>query len=449
MAWFRLTLFIVVALGWSLTLADTRTPLATDLRNLSFAPIVERIGPAVVSIVNFELSPDENPLLADPVLRQLVPGSGMERSLAVSSLGSGVVVDAEKGLIVTNHHVVTHADRLLVHFSDGRKLDARVLGSDEPTDLALLAVEPKGLTSMPLGDSDKLAVGDVVLAVGNPFGLGSTVTSGVISALGRSGLGIEGFEDFIQTDASINPGNSGGALVNLAGELIGINTAALAPSGSTVGIGFAIPINMAKEIVAQIARFGNVERGRLGIQLQELTPELGRYFKVPAGHGVIVTEVEPGSASDIAGIEPADIVTAVDGIPVIKGPELTNRVGLLRVGMSVTLTIYRHGSERSVPVTVAAPRIQRFSVDREIPKLAGVAFAQSTVKPKKDEQQAILVLGVDSASPAWEAGLRPGDLVSEVNRKPVSTKVDVLSTGEGALLLTVRRDDSPLFIVIE
>lgn len=441
--------FLIVAFCGQPFVAAAEIPVAVDFRGLSFAPLVERIGPAVVSIVNFELTPDQNPLLADPIMRQLVPGSGMERTLAVSSLGSGVVIDAEKGLIVTNHHVVTHADRLLVHFSDGRKLDARVLGSDQPTDLALLAVEPLGLIGMPLGDSDALAVGDLVVAVGNPFGLGSTVTSGVVSALGRSGLGIEGFEDFIQTDASINPGNSGGALVNLAGELVGINTAILTPSGSSIGIGFAIPIRMVKQIVAQIGRYGNVERGQLGIQLQAMTPELARYLAVPPGRGVIVTAVVQGSASENAGVRPTDVITAVDGVPIIKGPELTNRVGLLRVGMSVTLTVFRDGKQRSVPVTISAPRIERFTVDKEMPRLAGVAFAQSTVSPKKGEEEPLLVLGVASTAPAWEAGLRPGDLVTEVNRKPVLDKDELLTAGTGVLLLSVHREDAILFIVIE
>ncbi|MCB1740724.1 MAG: trypsin-like peptidase domain-containing protein, partial [Gammaproteobacteria bacterium] len=207
----------------------------------SIAPLVETAGPAVVSIVNLGLAPDQNPLLNDPVLRQLVPGAGTERSLAVRGVGSGVIIDAKRGIVLTNQHVISNADKLLIKLNDERKLPARVLGADEPTDLAVLQVPAESLTGVAIGNSDALSVGDVVVAIGNPFGLGETVTSGVVSALGRSGLGIEGIEDFIQTDASINPGNSGGALLDMKGELVGINTAILAPGGGSVGIGFAIP----------------------------------------------------------------------------------------------------------------------------------------------------------------------------------------------------------------
>src|SRR5260221_8166014 len=308
--------FALTGLLCSGAAARTPFPLGAD-GEPSLAPILKTAAPAVVNIANLGIvRPQSNPLLADPVTRQLFDGLGAQKDLAVQSVGSGVIVDAKRGHVLTNRHVIASADRIVVILGDGERLKAQLLGSDEGTDLALLQVPAQGLTALPLGNSDQLQVGDFVIAIGNPFGLGQTVTSGLVSTLRRSGLGIEGFEDFIQTDASINPGNSGRALVNLKGQLVGINTAILAPSGGNVGIGFPIPINMAHKVAEQLVKYGEVKRGQFGAQVQPLTPDLARVFAVKNGKGVVITLVDPGSPADRASLREGDVIVAIDGEPV-------------------------------------------------------------------------------------------------------------------------------------
>src|SRR5689334_22309391 len=298
-------------------------PVTVDGKVPTLAPLLEQVTPAVVNIAVLSRSPErDNPMLQDPFFRRFF---GLpEQSRPQISAGSGVIVDARSGFVLTNHHVVKDAEQISVTLKDGRRLQGKLVGSDAATDIALLKVEGDNLKSLPLGDSDALRVGDYVMAIGNPFGLGQTVTSGIVSALGRTGLNIEGYEDFIQTDASINPGNSGGALVSLRGELIGINTAIIGPSGGNVGIGFAIPSNMARSVMAQLVKFGEVRRGRIGLTTQDLTAELAKSLAVPPTllRGAVVVEVVKGSPADKAGLRAGDVITAVNGRAVRGSPDL-------------------------------------------------------------------------------------------------------------------------------
>jgi Do/DeqQ family serine protease len=317
------------------------------------APVVARITPGVVGIsVKGEVRV-ENPLLQDPMFRRFFGLQGdqpIERE--TEATGSGVIVDAARGYVLTNSHVVERANDIEVTTKDNRRFRARLIGRDSGTDIAVLQIPAEHLTAVPIGDSSRLQVGDFVLAVGNPFGLGQTVTSGIVSALGRSGLGIEGYEDFIQTDASINPGNSGGPLVDLEGRLVGINTAILAPGGGNVGIGFAVPINMARRVMDQLLANGVVRRGRIGVAIQDLTPDLARALGTARTGGAVVARVEPGSPAQRAGLRPSDLVVAVDGVPISNASELRNRVGMAQIGATVALTIERNGAQSTVPVRV-------------------------------------------------------------------------------------------------
>jgi Do/DeqQ family serine protease len=320
----------------------------------TLAPVVARITPGVVGISVKGQVRVENSLLQDPMFRRFFDLQGdapIERQ--IEATGSGVVVDAARGYVLTNAHVVEHANDIEVTTQDNHRFRARLIGRDPGTDIAVLRIPAEGLTAVPMGDSSRLQVGDFVLAIGNPFGLGQTVTSGIVSALGRSGLGIEGYEDFIQTDASINPGNSGGPLVDLEGRIVGINTAILTPGGSNVGIGFAVPINMAHRVMDQLLANGVVRRGRIGVAIQDLTPELARALGTERTGGAVVARVEPGSPAQRAGLRPSDLVVAVDGVPISNASELRNRVGEARIGATVALTIERNGAQSTVPVRVA------------------------------------------------------------------------------------------------
>jgi len=329
-------------------------PSAPDGPAPTVAPVLKLVTPGVVNIAVQGRVRVNNPLLADPFFRQFfnIPNGPIERKTQAS--GSGVIVDADKGYVMTNNHVVENADVIEVTLRDRRTVKATLIGRDPQTDIAILQIQADNLTAVPMGDSDKSEVGDFVLAIGNPFGLGQTVTSGIVSALGRSGLGIEGFEDFIQTDAAINPGNSGGALVDLKGRLIGINTAILAPAGGNVGVGFAVPINMAKSIMEQLLRYGTVEHGRIGIGGQDMNEEIARGLGTSRTEGGVVTTIEPDSSADRAGLKVGDIVVAVDHIPVRNWISVVNRIALARVDAAVTVTIERKGVVSDLHVTVAA-----------------------------------------------------------------------------------------------
>ncbi len=336
----------------------------------TLAPMVKRVSPAIVNVATRGIVRDgesrdstsggKDALPDDPLLRRFfgTPRAERSRRHPFQSAGSGVVVDARRGYILTNAHVVEDANQITVTLEDGRDLAAQIVGSDEASDIAVLKVEPVQLTQIALGDSSKVEVGDFVVAIGNPFGLHNTVTSGIVSGLGRSSFSADGDEDFIQTDASINPGNSGGALVDLRGRLIGINTAILSSSGDSIGIGFAIPVNMARTVMRQLIMYGSVRRGILGVSTHAVTPEVARVFGLSAIDGVLVTHVIAGSAADRAGIEADDIITAINGAPIRSPADLRNAIGLLRIGDEARIDLLRDGKPRQVRATIAqAPAV--------------------------------------------------------------------------------------------
>ncbi len=421
------------------------TPLPT------LAPMLERAIPAVVNIfTETRVAVRSNPLFDDPFFRRFFNMPDQPRERKGESLGSGVVVDAANGYILTNHHVVEHAVEIAVNLADGRTLQAELVGSDPETDIAVIRVSEKGLSALPMADSDQLRVGDFAVAIGNPFGLGQTVTSGIISALGRSGLGIEGYEDFIQTDASINPGNSGGALVNLRGELIGINTAILSKSGGNVGIGFAIPINMARQVMNQLVDHGSVERGQLGAQAQDLTPALAAAFGLEKSGGAVVTRIDKGSAAARAGLRIGDVITAINGRQVSNSADLRTRIGLLRVGEKVNIDIVRDGEPKRLGAEVRPPRISRIQGDKLHPRLRGTVLADIVEgMPLYGRVEGVMVLEANRA--ATRAGLRKGDVITQANRKKVSGLEQLRAhiKRSGPLLLNVQRGDSALFLLLQ
>ena len=356
------SLLALVLLGAAFLLASGPPPaFATVIPEVgggvvpSLAPMLARITPGVVNIAVRGRVREQNPLLQDPFFRRFLnpPRSQMTEERETQATGSGVIVDAARGYVLTNGHVVEHATRIEVTTKDNRRFTARLIGSDPDTDIAVLQMPARNLTAVPMGHSDRLRVGDFVLAIGNPFGLGQTVTSGIVSALGRSGLGIEGYEDFIQTDASINPGNSGGPLVDLEGECVGINTAILAPGGASIGIGFAVPIDMARRVMEELIRYGKVKRGRIGVAIEDLTPDLAQVLKTAHTEGAVIARVDPDSPAERAGLQRNDLVVAIDGVPVRSGTQMRNTIGLSHIGSDVDLTIDRRGSEYSVNVHVA------------------------------------------------------------------------------------------------
>src|SRR5262245_23651671 len=322
----------------------------------SLAPLVRQVGPAVVNIsVRGRVTAQQNPALQDPAMRRFfgLPDRPSQTQREIRAAGSGVIIDAREGLVLTNAHVIDRADDITVTLSDGRPVKATRVGLDLETDIGLVKIPADRLTAAPMGDSDRLEVGDYVLAIGNPFGIGQTVTSGIVSGLRRSDLGIEDYEDFIQTDASINPGNSGGPLINLRGEVIGINTAIVGPTGGSVGIGFAIPINMARSVVDQLTRNGSVRRGQIGVQLQELTPDIAQTMGVPVA-GALVASVETGSTAERGGLRDDDILISMNGVPIRNSAELRNRVALAQIGDSVTFEVRREGRTMTLRATLAA-----------------------------------------------------------------------------------------------
>ncbi len=328
-------------------------PFVAERGVATIAPMLARTLPAVVNIsVRGRVASPLPPLLRDPFFRRFfnLPDQLPEREVA--SAGSGVIVDAAAGYVLTNHHVISTADEVRITLHDRRRVAARVIGTDPETDIAVLQISARNLTALPFADSDLARVGDFVVAIGNPFGLGQTVTSGIISGLGRTGLIPEGYEDFIQTDAAINPGNSGGPLVDSRGRVVGINSAILARGGGNIGIGFAVPSNIARAVMDQLIATGRVDRGRLGIVIQTVTPDIAASVDLPRAVGAIVARVDPGSAAERAGLRPGDVITAVDGRPVESSSDLRARIGLIRVGARVTLTVYRDGRRRTVPVVI-------------------------------------------------------------------------------------------------
>jgi len=421
----------------------------------SLAPMLERATPAVVNIATTgTVRVQENPLFSDPFFRHFfdVPSPSRPKERKTSSLGSGVIVDAKKGYVMTNNHVIAKADEITVTLRDGRIHKARLIGTDPDTDIAIIQVPAEDLTALPISNSEDLRVGDFVVAIGNPFGLGQTVTSGIISALGRSGLGIEGYENFIQTDASINPGNSGGALVNLKGELIGINTAIFSQSGGNIGIGFAIPINMANDIMQQLITHGEVKRGRLGAQAQDLSPELAKAFELKDHRGAVITQVEPRSPADQSGLRPGDIVTHINGRKVKDAGTLRNTIGLLRVGQTVSLKLLREGRVKTLHIKIEETVVKNLLGEKLHGHLTGATLADIEEGSRLYGRiKGVLVGAVERGSPAWRAGLRANDVITSVNRKEVSSvkEMQQVMNKSKSLLLNIRRGGSALFLYLQ
>ncbi|MGR3634000.1 MAG: DegQ family serine endoprotease [Limimaricola soesokkakensis] len=422
----------------------------------TLAPLLAEVTPAVVNIsVETRQDVESNPLFADPFFRRYfdLPPMPQPSPRQQMSAGSGVIVDAEQGYVLTNHHVVAEGDRIVVTLKDRRRFEAELVGSDPGTDIALLQIEAEDIAELELGDSDRLEVGDYVLAIGNPFGLGQTVTSGIVSALGRSGLNVDGYEDFIQTDASINPGNSGGALVTLDGRLVGINTAIIAPSGGNVGIGFAVPANMAHAVMDQLVEFGEVRRGQLGVMIQDFTPDLAEALGIESGLGAVVTQVEPGSAAEEAGLEPGDLIVSVDGRPVAGSADLRSQIGLKRIGSSVELEVIRDDDAVTIEAELREGRlVASLTDDRAMDRLSGAELRDlEPGDPMFGGEPGVLVARVDPGSRAARSGLMVGDVILAVNRAPVGSLVELrrqLAGVEGALALTVQRGSARIFLVM-
>jgi serine protease Do/serine protease DegQ len=439
---------LVLAVGLTGTASAALPQLLGGEETPSLAPLVEQVSPAVVNIrvsatVEMRTPFHDN----DPFRRFFGLPDEQPRERRMQSAGSGVIVDADNGYIITNHHVVDGADEIEITLFNDRTLEAEIIGSDPGTDIAVLKVEEDGLVELPIGDSDVLEVGDFVIAIGNPFGLQHTVTSGIVSALGRFGLNPDGYEDFIQTDASINPGNSGGALVNLRGELVGINSAIISRTGGNVGIGFAVPSNMANAIMRQILEFGEVRRGLLGVQISTVDEETAEALGLEDVRGALVQSVNPGSAAEEAGIEVDDIIVEANGEKIASGTELRNTIGLLRAGEEVEIRLLRDGRERTVTAILDDRNAMMSSAGADLhPGLEGAEFAPAT----GPGSNGVEVVSVEAGSPAAQRGLRPGDVITEVNRSPVTNMAELREAiGDSRILfLKVIRGERVLLLQI-
>ena len=454
------------------TAAETASSAATAQQMPSLAPMLEKVMPSVVSInvegsttVNTPRMPrnfqqffgDNSPFCQDGSPFQSSPfcqgggagddGQGGGQQQKFMALGSGVIIDAAKGYVVTNNHVVDNANSIKVQLSDGRKFDAKVVGKDPRSDSALIQIQdPKNLTAIKIADSDALRVGDYTVAIGNPFGLGETVTSGIVSALGRSGLNAENYENFIQTDAAINRGNSGGALVNLNGELIGINTAILAPDGGNIGIGFAIPSNMVKNLTAQMVQYGQVKRGELGIMGTELNSELAKAMKVDAQRGAFVSQVMPNSSAAKAGIKAGDVITSLNGKPISSFAALRAEVGSMPIGSKVTLGLLRDG--KAVNVSLELQQSSQNQVDSST-IFSGIEGAEMS---NKGADKGVVVNNVKANSPAARIGLKKGDVIMGANQQPVKNIAElrkILDSKPSVLALNIQRGDTSIYLLMQ
>ena len=424
---------------------------AAASEKLTVAPVLKEVTPAVVNISVRGRRVQQNPMLDDPIFRRFFNAPG-RRSVPIQGIGSGVIVDRDQGLVVTNHHVVNGAEEVVVTLQDRREFEATLVGSDPGTDVALLRIEADDLVALPPGDSDSLEVGDFVVAIGNPFGLGQTVTLGIVSALGRSGLGIEAYEDFIQTDASINRGNSGGALVDLDGQLVGINTAINSPSGGSVGIGFAVPTRMVKAVVEQLLEFGEVRRGVLGVVISNVSPDVAEGLGLDAATGAVVSQVMEGSPAEQADIRPYDVVVSIDGEEVEGAADLRNRVGLVRVGEEVVVGLLREGERLEKTVAIGEGQFASASADSSSDRFAGAEFRDiGPQHPLAGEVRGVEVVRVEPGSGPARAGLREGDIVLAVNRRQVANTrefFEIVNEQDRALALYVQRGNTRTFIAI-
>lgn len=429
----------------------------------SLAPVLKNAIPAIVNVAVQGYLPDsassamgnDNEDEDDKPNR---PSQMPQKPRKFQSIGSGVIVDPQNGIIITNDHVIRNASLITITLQDGRRLKAKLIGGDSETDLAVLKIDAKNLKSLPIGDSDKLEVGDFVVAIGNPFGLNSfgnsqSATFGIISALKRSDLNIEGVENFIQTDAAINPGNSGGALVNNKGELIGINTAIISPYGGNVGIGFAIPINMAKDVAQQLLKYGSIHRGLMGIFVQHLTPELAQAMGYPSDfQGALVSQVNENSPAEMAGLKAGDIILQINDTKITQASQVKTTIGLLRAGSEVKLTVQRDGKQLTLNAVVTDIKKHEQKLQSNNPFLYGLAlrnFEQDS--PLHGNITGIQVVGASENSAGWRAGLRPGDIIVSANKKPTSnikTLQQIAQQKKDQLLVQVLRGPGALYLLI-
>lgn len=414
----------------------------------SLAPMLEKVLPAVVS-VQVEGTARQSQRIPEELKKYFGEDAPDQQAQPFEGLGSGVIIDAAKGYILTNNHVISQADKISVQLNDGREFDAKLIGGDDQSDIALLQVQnPSNLTQIAIADSDKLRVGDFAVAVGNPFGLGQTATSGIVSALGRSGLNLEGLENFIQTDASINRGNSGGALLNLNGELIGINTAILAPGGGSIGIGFAIPSNMAKTLSQQLIQFGEVKRGLLGIKGMEMSADIAKAFKLNVQRGAFVSEVLPDSGSAKAGVKSGDIIVSLNDKPLSSFAELRSRIATTEPGAKVKLGLIREGKPLTVEVTLDKSTSSSASAEQISPALQGATLSDGQLK---NGTKGISVTTVEKSSPAAQAGLHQDDVIVGVNRTRVQSIAEmrkVLESKPAVIALQIIRGNDTLYILL-
>ena len=455
---FPLLLLTPILLAAMLGLAAPAQAHLTADEVPSLAPLVKESAPAVVIVatqgkLQQPQTQEPHPFFDHPFFERYFGERPNPQPRRPRAMGSGVIVDAENGYLLTNHHVIDNAEQITVALTDRREFEAEVVGADPETDIALLKIDADSLTALPFADSDELQIGDYVVAIGNPFGLGQTITAGIVSAVGRSGLSLESYEDFIQTDAAINVGNSGGALINLKGELVGINTAIFSGRvGGNIGIGFAIPINMARQIMDQLLTHGEIQRGRIGVQIQDLIPDLAEALGTSHERGAVVAQVIPGTPAEAAGIQIGDVIVEMNGEPVVGSSDLRNKVGLLRVGDAVRLTIERDGKPMTIELAVGERSEVALGAGSQIPQLKGVVLGPLTPSsPLHEEVEGALVIEVEVDTPAWNAGLREGDVIVEVNRREVKSTEEILEALEGSfppLLLNIRRGDGARFILI-
>jgi serine protease DegQ len=414
----------------------------------SLAPMLEKVLPAVVS-VQVEGTAVQNQKIPEELKKYFGEELPGQQAQPFQGLGSGVIIDAAKGYVLTNNHVINQAEKISVQLNDGREFEAKLIGGDDQSDVALLQLQnPSKLTQIAVADSDTLRVGDFAVAVGNPFGLGQTATSGIVSALGRSGLNLEGLENFIQTDASINRGNSGGALLNLNGELIGINTAILAPGGGSVGIGFAIPSNMAQTLAKQLIQFGEIKRGLLGIKGTEMSADIAKAFNLDVQRGAFVSEVLPNSGSAKAGIKPGDIIVSLNGKTLSSFAELRSRIATTEPGATVKLGLLREGKPLDVQVTLDKSSSSSASAELIAPALQGTSLSDGQLK---DGTKGVRLENVEKESAAAQAGLQKDDVIIGINRERITSIADmrkVMATKPAVIALQVVRGNERIFLLL-
>ncbi|GGD21754.1 serine protease [Franconibacter daqui] len=415
----------------------------------SLAPVLEKVLPAVVSVQVEGTAAPEGQKVPEELKKYFGDELPDQQAQPFEGLGSGVIINAAKGYVLTNNHVVNHAEKISVQLNDGREFDAKLIGSDDQSDIALLQLQnATNLTQIKIADSDSLRVGDFAIAVGNPFGLGQTATSGIISALGRSGLNLEGLENFIQTDASINRGNSGGALLNLNGELIGINTAILAPGGGSIGIGFAIPSNMAQTLANQLIQFGEIRRGLLGIKGTEMSADIAKAFNLNVQRGAFVSEVLANSGSAKAGIKPGDVIISLNGKPLSSFAELRSRIATTEPGTKVKLGLLRDGKPQEVEVTLDKSTASSASAEMIAPALQGATLSDGQLK---DGTKGVTIAEVEKGSAAAQIGLHKDDVIIGVNRDRVRSIAEmrkVLESKPAVIALHVVRGNESIYLLL-